>query len=136
LRLLRDVKPQVDEGGQSDTFGAVKHALKAFGVATMMVGVGTGTAFAGITLGLGITTLGEFQTLMRSIIRTSFPELHAQLHSVSDTAAAQYRTEIWDQGRVEQALEEALEKGGWRGWMEEARKQLERERAVRQRMGR
>ncbi|KAG8736024.1 hypothetical protein FRC10_009874 [Ceratobasidium sp. 414] len=136
LRLLRDRDTKrADEGGKVDTFGAINHALKAFGVATMLVGVGTGTVFTGITLGLGITTLGEFQTLMRSLVRSSFPQLHAQLHSVSDPATSQYyRTEIWEQERVERALEDALEKGGWRGWLDEARRQLERERAVGQRM--
>ncbi|KAG9089187.1 hypothetical protein FS749_001549, partial [Ceratobasidium sp. UAMH 11750] len=57
LRLLRDRDmKRADEGGKADTLGAIKHALKAFGVATMLVGVGTGTVFVGITLGLGITT--------------------------------------------------------------------------------
>ncbi|KAG9114442.1 hypothetical protein FRC07_007651 [Ceratobasidium sp. 392] len=121
----------LDGDGKADTLGALKHALKALGVATMLVGLGAGTVFAGVTLGLGITTISEFQTLMRSIVRSSFPQLHAQLHSVSDPATSQYyRTEIWERERVEQALEEALEKGGWKGWMEEARKQLERERAI------
>ena len=60
--------------------------------------------------------------------------MHVQMHSISDAAAAQYRTEIWERERVEAALEEALAKGRWSAWVEEARRQLERERAVAQRM--
>lgn len=71
---------------------------------------------------------------MRSVVRTYFPEMHAQMHSVSDSAAAQYRTEIWEREKVEAALEEALASGGWSAWVAEARRQLERERAVAQRL--
>ncbi|QRV82013.1 transmembrane protein [Ceratobasidium sp. AG-Ba] len=138
LRLLRDKEPVgtgPGEGGQVDTLGAIRHALKAFGIATMLVGVGTGTVLAGFTFGLGITTLGEFQSLMRSLVRSKFPQLHAELHSARDPVTADYyRTEIWERERVEKALEDALAAGGWSAWLDEARRQLERERAVKQRI--
>jgi hypothetical protein len=71
---------------------------------------------------------------MRSFVRTHFPGLNAQLHSVPDTAAAQHRIEIWDSERVEKALEDAYARGGWRAWILEARRQMERERAIAQKM--
>ena len=70
---------------------------------------------------------------MRSLVRSSFPELHGTLHSVPDITA-QGLVELWDQERVEKALEEAYEKGGVGAWMGEARRQLERERAVAQKV--
>ncbi|CAE6537877.1 unnamed protein product [Rhizoctonia solani] len=116
-----------------DTLGAIRHAFKALGVATLAVGATTGVGVVGVMVGLGITSVGEFHTLMRSLVRSSFPELHATLHSVPDTAA-QGRVEIWNKEQVEKALEEAYAKGGVRAWMSEARRQLERERAVAQRV--
>ncbi|CAE6422836.1 unnamed protein product [Rhizoctonia solani] len=116
-----------------DTLGAIKHAFKALGVATLVVGTTTGVGILGVMVGLGITTIGEFHTLMRSLVRSSFPGLHTTLHSVPDTAA-QGRVEVWDKERVEKALEEAYAKGGVRAWIGEARRQLERERAVAQRV--
>ncbi|KAG8689616.1 hypothetical protein FRC09_012348, partial [Ceratobasidium sp. 395] len=57
FRLLRAKDAErVNEDRNTDTVGAIQHALKAFGVATMLVGAGAGTIFAGVTLGLGITT--------------------------------------------------------------------------------
>ncbi|KAJ1302092.1 hypothetical protein OPQ81_000923 [Rhizoctonia solani] len=124
-------KPQNEP--PADTLGAVKHAFKALGVATLIVGGTAGMGVLGVVIGLGITTIGEFHTLMRSLIRSSFPELHTTLHSVPDTAA-QGRIEVWSKERVEQALEEAYEKGGIKAWIVEARRQLERERAVAQKI--
>ncbi|CAE6460686.1 unnamed protein product [Rhizoctonia solani] len=124
-------KPQNEP--PADTLGAIKHAFKALGVATLVVGTTTGLGVLGVMVGLGITTIGEFHTLMRSFVRSSFPELNATLHSVPDTAA-QSRVEVWDKERVDQVLEEAYAKGGVRAWVVEARRQLERERAVAQRV--
>ncbi|KAG8731389.1 hypothetical protein FRC11_004309, partial [Ceratobasidium sp. 423] len=124
-------KPQNEP--PADTLGAIKHAFKALGAATLIVGTTTGIGVLGVMVGLGITTIGEFHTLMRSFVRSSFPELNATLHSVPDTAA-QGRVEVWDKQRVDKVLEEAYEKGGVRAWMVEARRQLERERAVAQKV--
>ncbi|CUA77733.1 hypothetical protein RSOLAG22IIIB_06749 [Rhizoctonia solani] len=117
----------------ADTLGAIRHAFKALGVATLAVGATTGVGVVGVMVGLGITTVGEFHTLMRSLVRSSFPELHGALHSVPDTGA-QGRVEVWDKEQTEKALEEAYAKGGVRAWVSEARRQLERERAVAQRI--
>ncbi|CAE6443048.1 unnamed protein product [Rhizoctonia solani] len=117
----------------ADTLGAIKHAFKALGTATLIVGTTAGLGILGIVVGMGITTIGEFHTLMRSLVRSSFPELHTSLHSVPDTAV-QGRAEVWDKERVEKALEDAYAKGGVGAWFVEARKQLERERAVAQKI--
>ncbi|KDN40234.1 hypothetical protein RSAG8_08297, partial [Rhizoctonia solani AG-8 WAC10335] len=129
----RKVVPKPQDEPPADTLGALKHAFKALGVATLVVGTTAGVGILGVMAGLGITTIGEFHTLMRSLVRSSFPGLHATLHSVPD-AAAQGRVEVWDTERVEKNLEEAYAKGGVRAWMGEARMQLERERAVAQRV--
>ncbi|CAE6429954.1 unnamed protein product [Rhizoctonia solani] len=115
----------------ADTLGAIKHAFKALGAATLIVGTTTGLGVLAVVVGMGITTVGQFHTLMRSLVRSSFPELNATLHGVPDTAA-QGRVEVWDKERVEKALEEAYATGGVRAWIAEARIQLERERAVAQ----
>ncbi|KAF8699819.1 hypothetical protein RHS03_06820, partial [Rhizoctonia solani] len=115
----------------ADTLGAIKHAFKALGAATLIVGTTTGLGVLAVVVGMGISTIGQFHTLMRSLVRSSFPELNATLHSVPDTAA-QGRIEVWDKERVEKALEEAYATGGVRAWIAEARIQLERERAVAQ----
>ncbi|CUA77837.1 hypothetical protein RSOLAG22IIIB_06824 [Rhizoctonia solani] len=125
-QMTRDEPP-------ADTLGAIRHAFKALGVATLAVGATAGVGVVGVMIGLGITTVGEFHTLMRSLVRSSFPELHRTLHSVPDTAA-QGRVEVWDKEQLEKALEEAYAKGGARAWISEARRQLERERAVAQRV--
>ncbi|KAH7345680.1 hypothetical protein B0J17DRAFT_46919 [Rhizoctonia solani] len=130
--IRRVTQKPLDEA-PTDTLGAINHAFKALGVATLVVVTTAGVGILSVMVGLGITTISEFHTLMRSFVRSSFPELHATLHSVPDTAA-QGRVEVWDKERVEKALEEAYEKGGVRAWMVEARRQLERERAVAQKV--
>ncbi|CUA77735.1 hypothetical protein RSOLAG22IIIB_06751 [Rhizoctonia solani] len=126
-QMTRDEPP-------ADTLGAIRHAFKALGVATLAVGATTGVGVVGVMVGLGSPPyVGEFHTLMRSLVHSSFPELHATLHSVPNTAA-QGRVEVWDKEQVEKALEEAYAKGGVRAWMSEARRQLERERAAAQRV--
>ncbi|CAE6416733.1 hypothetical protein ACGC1H_002235 [Rhizoctonia solani] len=129
----RKISPKPQDEPPPDTLGAIKHAVKALGVATLVVGTTTGVGVLGVMAGLGITTIGEFHTLMRSLVRSSFPALHETLHSVPDTAA-QGHVEVWDKERVEQALEEAYATGGVGAWIGEARRQLERERAVAQRV--
>ncbi|CAE6453013.1 unnamed protein product [Rhizoctonia solani] len=131
--VTRSVNQKPKDEPPADTIGAIKHAFQALGTATLIVGATTGLGVLGIVVGMGITTIGEFHTLMRSLVRSSFPELHTTFHSVPDTAA-QGRVEVWDKERVENALEEAYAKGGVRAWIVEARRQLERERAVAQRV--
>ncbi|EUC60966.1 transmembrane protein, putative, partial [Rhizoctonia solani AG-3 Rhs1AP] len=129
----RKAGPKPQDEVPADTLGAIKHAVKALGVATLVVGTTTGVGVVGVMVGLGITTIGEFHTLMRSLVRSSFPELHETLHSVPDTTV-QGRVEVWGKERVEQALEEAYATGGVQAWIDEARRQLERERAVAQKV--
>ncbi|CAE6375233.1 unnamed protein product [Rhizoctonia solani] len=93
----------------------------------------TGVGVLGVMIGLGITTISEFHTLMRSLVHSSFPELHETLYSAPDTAVPG-RVEVWDKERVELALEQAYALGGVRAWIDEARRQLERARAVAQRV--
>ncbi|CAE6375191.1 unnamed protein product [Rhizoctonia solani] len=125
--------PKTQDEEPVDTLGAIKHAVKALGIATLVVGATTGVGVLGVMVGLNITTISEFHTLMRSLVRSSFPELHETLHSVPDTTV-QGRVEVWDKERVELALEQAYATGGVRAWIDEARRQLERERAVAQKV--
>lgn len=115
-----------------DTLGAISHAIQAFGIATGMVLIGAGTAFASVRWIIDIEDLDQFHTTMRTVIRDHFPVMHSRLHMPElpdsppspETAIVE---EPYSWPAAEQALETALAEGGWKAWGAEARRQLEKE---------
>ncbi|KAI0634675.1 hypothetical protein C8Q77DRAFT_1054007 [Trametes polyzona] len=133
-----------------DNFNGALHCAKAFGIATLLVGVGATTTIWGVRRYMGVETTQEFADRMRLAILSRMPQLSARIHrppapedeessSLSEShieAASTPATSItlsesevegWTWPAAEQRLREAFDKDGFSGWAAAALRELEAE---------
>ncbi|CDO72835.1 hypothetical protein BN946_scf185002.g20 [Trametes cinnabarina] len=132
---------------QEDNFNGALHCAKAFGIATLLVGVGATTTVWGVRRYLGVETTQEFADRMRMAILDRMPGLSARIHrppapedgdatvlsepvpeaALSPPPLSQEEVEQWTWAAAEGRLKEAFEKDGFSGWAAAALRELEAE---------
>ncbi|KAI0674699.1 hypothetical protein C8Q78DRAFT_1076302 [Trametes maxima] len=120
------------------------HGAKAFGIATLLVGLGASTTIWGVKRYMGVETTQEFADRMRLAILNHMPMLSSRIHrppapedddsSVSSAASSdtllslsEADVEGWTWTAAEQRLREAFDKDGFSGWAAAALRELEAE---------
>ncbi|KAH9848974.1 hypothetical protein C2E23DRAFT_403601 [Lenzites betulinus] len=119
-----------------DGFNGALHCAKAFGIATLLVGVGATTTIWGVRTYMGVETTQEFADRMRLAILSRMPSLSARIHrppapedddptALSEKPAeapsisislSQSEVEDWTWPAAEKRLRDAFEKDGFSGW--------------------
>ncbi|KAI0777813.1 hypothetical protein BD413DRAFT_519828 [Trametes elegans] len=130
-----------------DNFNGALHCAKAFGIATLLVGVGATTTVWGVRTYMGVETTQEFADRMRVAVLNRLPALSARIHrppapdegdlatlseSLSDPTTTSLSlshtdAEDWNWPEAERRLKEAFEKDGFTGWAAAALRELEAE---------
>ncbi|KAI8971316.1 hypothetical protein BD414DRAFT_500920 [Trametes punicea] len=130
-----------------DNFNGALHCAKAFGIATLLVGVGATATVWGIRRYMGVETTQEFADRMRLAILKRMPVLSARIHRppnpedgaasvpiepVADQALSpppipQEDLEEWTWPAAERRLKEAFERDGFSGWAAAVLRELEAE---------
>ncbi|KLO13517.1 hypothetical protein SCHPADRAFT_928473 [Schizopora paradoxa] len=134
-----------EEGGEVDAAAleAAKdplYAAGAFGIATLLVGLGL---FGGVWTTrrvLGVDNIDEFAARMRSLIRRHIPQLSDALYKTDERGLLDTNlrpkglTEEailqWDANASEVRLREAFDRGGVEAWAECALREMEAERRI------
>ncbi|KAI0824954.1 hypothetical protein BC628DRAFT_1419693 [Trametes gibbosa] len=130
-----------------DGFNGALHCAKAFGIATILVGLGATTTIWGVRRFMGVETTQEFADRMRSAILSRMPSLSARIHrppapeddqtlalsealteapSISTTLSSS-EVQEWTWPAAEQRLRDAFEKDGFSGWATALLRELEAE---------
>ncbi|KAI0646698.1 hypothetical protein C8Q79DRAFT_1010285 [Trametes meyenii] len=120
------------------------HGAKAFGIATLLVGLGASTTVWGVKRYMGVETTQEFADRMRLTILNYMPILSSRIHrppapedddaSASSEPGSDSRlslsdtdVEEWTWSAAEQRLKEAFDKDGFSGWAAAMLRELEAE---------
>ncbi|KAL6299311.1 hypothetical protein BKA93DRAFT_829971 [Sparassis latifolia] len=127
-----------------DNFNGALYTMKAFGIATLLVTVGAGTAVWGIKTALGVRDTQEFADRVRMFIVKRMPVLSYRIYrplgledeeldakSVS-TLSQPHPDDVlqWSWPDAEKRLKAAFERDGFMGWAEAAVTELEAEGQV------
>jgi len=70
--------------GIGDDFNPALYTVKAFGLATLLVGVGAVTGVWGVKWGLDVHDMREFGDRMRDVVSTKLPVLSSRIHRALD----------------------------------------------------
>ncbi|KAL7283902.1 hypothetical protein ACG7TL_001174 [Trametes sanguinea] len=139
--------PSTASSKAEDNFNGALHCAKAFGIATLLVGVGATTTVWGVRHYMGVETTQEFADRMRKAILRRMPGLSARIHRapepedgadiimnepLQDAAPSSMpltpvELEQWTWTAAERRLKEAFEKDGFSGWAAAALRELEAE---------
>nr|VWO99214.1 Calcium-transporting ATPase (EC [Ganoderma boninense] len=112
-----------------DNFNGALHCVKAFSIATFMVGVGATATVFGVRQYMGVQTTQEFADRMRHAVLTRMPILSARIHRPPEAQdgdsllphdppplSLEDAAEEWTWPAAEQRLREAFDKDGFYGW--------------------
>ncbi|KAJ3005074.1 hypothetical protein NUW54_g4506 [Trametes sanguinea] len=132
-----------------DNFNGALHCAKAFGIATVLVGVGAMTTVWGIRHYMGVETTQEFADKMRMAVLRRMPGLSARIHRAPEPEdgaeivlseprpnpnvalpvppLSPEEVEKWTWTAAERRLKEAFDRDGFYGWAAAALRELEAE---------
>ncbi|KAI1785076.1 hypothetical protein LXA43DRAFT_170147 [Ganoderma leucocontextum] len=123
-----------------DNFNGALHCLKAFSIATLLVGAGATATVFGMTQYMGVQTTQEFADRMRYAILKWMPALSARIHRQPEAedgdsllpsdpppGPAANAVEEWTWQAAERRLRQAFDKDGFYGWAVAAMRELEAE---------
>ncbi|THU81773.1 hypothetical protein K435DRAFT_844618 [Dendrothele bispora CBS 962.96] len=123
------------EVAQKDGFSPILHALKALGVATVLVSTGAVAGVWGVKSYLGVKDTQEFAERMHGFVSTRIPVLsvwinRSHFNEDDDCSSSQSASEVdkeWTWPEAEDRLRDAYSRGGATAWIETALKEMEDE---------
>ncbi|KAG7098506.1 hypothetical protein E1B28_000450 [Marasmius oreades] len=133
--------PSTEEGTPEDLnkepvqldFNPAFLTIKAFGIATFAVAIGTIGLVWGVKNTMGVDTTEQFAQRMRELIITRMPILSSRIHRshLDENAGLKLHLDPhWNWDKAEERLKDAYDKDGISGWVEAAVRELEAEEAV------
>ncbi|KAF5393069.1 hypothetical protein D9757_001201 [Collybiopsis confluens] len=137
--LLRHekVKNASAETGPSLDFSPALYALRALGMATIFVSIGSLAAFWAVKEAMDVKDTLEFERRMRQFILTRMPILSSRIHRTleeedeSDAVTGSSMASVdWNWEDAEKRLQDVYEKEGVSAWIETAAKELYAEERV------
>jgi len=137
---FEDSESLPDNSHPDDSFNAVTHTLKAFSLATLLVGSGAFIGLWSIRTFFDVHDVHEFGDQMRLLVSTRMPVLYARIHkalrpeeisspslcSAEDTVPSSHRSK-WTWSEAEERLRAAFDKGGLEEWARAAAVETEQE---------